>query len=71
MSTAQKYNRVKIEHNRPGLNPEVNNQSNGSPFHTTGADLGGGGAPPSKNFYLYVIATIKSINSMKISFNDV
>ena len=36
----------------------------------SGADLGGsrGPVPPSKLFYLYVTATI---NSMKISFNDV
>ena len=36
-----------------------------------GADLGGAkgaSAPPSKIFYLYVTATV---NSMKISFNDV
>ena len=37
----------------------------------TGADLGGSNGasvPPSKIFYLYVTATI---NSMKISLNDV
>ena len=35
-----------------------------------GTDLGGsrGPVPPLKTFYLYVTATI---NSMKISFNDV
>ena len=39
--------------------------------HVTGADLGGAkeaSAPPSKIFYLHVTSTI---NSMKISFNDV
>ena len=38
---------------------------------STGANLGGAkgaSAPPSKFFYLYVTATI---NSIKISFNDV
>ena len=38
--------------------------------HISGADLGGakGAMPPFKTFYLYVTTTI---NSMKISFNDV
>ena len=38
--------------------------------YTSGADLGGprGPLPPFKIFYLYVTATM---NSMKITFNDV